>query len=245
MSYTCTTSKSNGGPIRYYYTVEPSVAAVLADRSTVTPSGFTSLATVISRSFATASLPVATPSRSALTSTGSSSVSEIQSGTAATTTPSSIHGPKAGLGTPAIVGICIALLIILMLLAFVAWYYLRRRGARGPGSCNPSSPTATPKPHHGLGSATSPPTGLKQPSESPTAYPWSPLSVEPDDSAFQTCRPNAARRDMKGPVAPIEAGVENHEGRPGSTRRRSGNGVSQSQDVPSSVTQPSCTQPSF
>ena len=120
-SYSCATASSYLLPIKSYYTIEPNVVGVIADLTTVTPSGATSIATVEVRTFASASPPHPT------------SVLMAASKTSTIASPSSTHSSIAHASTPIIVPISLSVLVAILALAFGLWQFWRRRNSSGYG----------------------------------------------------------------------------------------------------------------
>ena len=200
------------------------------------------------RTFAVASLPISTSSPPAASSMGFTSVSVTASRTSTTASPSSIHSSNARLSTPAVSGIVaagiVAAEIVILILALGAWYYLRRRKPNEPGLGIPSSQSSIQQPPKGSGSAT-PSLGSMQQPGSYTAFPFAPLSVDPNESPSQIAQPDAAKGVYYGPLALSQAALQNHDDRSATMLRGLKGGASPSQDVPSDLSQPCCTQPSF
>ena len=141
--YTCVTSQSNRGIYSYYYTLGPQVAAILADSRTVTPTNITSIATVMVRSFASASVPnavTAAPTSSTVSKSGSSAMST----TSTAASPSSALSSTARSNTASLaLAILFGAVIVIALLAFGAWRWFRHRNAKrsapGPSSTGESN----------------------------------------------------------------------------------------------------------
>ena len=128
-SYQCTSSLSGALPYEYFYSVTKSVVGVLADEETVTPSGATSIETVVPRIFATASPPNFTSASSATTPTGSSSVSIAPSKTSTLASPSGAHSSDAQFKISLIVAILLRVILVVILLALGLSRCLRHRRA--------------------------------------------------------------------------------------------------------------------
>ena len=196
MSYGCTTRMSFGLAVKYFYSVPSAtgVAAVLADETTITPSGYTSIATVMDRKFAVASPPASMTSALVAKSTDPTAVSATESAAAsATSVPardSSVPASNVHLSTSDFVGIFTAVQIII-LGVISACLYLRRRKRQGvkwrsprccglrkqlskiPPSVAPSSPRDTR-----MSAYSRPPSR-------------SPRTIEPKESVSQISVPNA------------------------------------------------------
>ena len=239
-SYGCTTSVSLGLPVRHFFSVAPGVAGVLADQTTVTPSGYTSLATVMVRTFGIASPPDSTFPPSTGTSTASKSVS----GTASTiASPSSTNSSNMRLNTRTIIGICVAVLVVVLIFGLGAWYYLRYRKPNESRLGISSSGGSIEQPPKELGLATHS-RDLMQQSKSYTAFPWAPLSVDVNESASQIDQADAAKGIYYGSLPPSKAASQNHDHRSTTVHRGPNGGASSLYGV-SDLSQPGCTQPSF
>ncbi|MCJ1231261.1 hypothetical protein MMC12_007938 [Toensbergia leucococca] len=245
MSYACTTATSWGEAVRYFYSIAPKVAGVLADQTTVTPPGFTSLATVMVRTFAVASLPDSTSSPLAATSTVFTSVPVTASRTSTIASPSSTPTSNTRLNTPTIAGIFVAALIIILILALGVWYYLRCRKRDKSKLGVPSSRSSIQQLPNRSGLATHSSLGSMQQPGCYTIFPWSPVSVDANESASQMDQPATAKSVYNGLLAPSKPASQSHDDRSARMLRGLKGGASPLQDVPSDLSPPCCTQPSF
>lgn len=228
-SYLCTTSVSVGRPFRYYYSLAPSIAGVLADSMTVTPSGFTSIATVMVRTFAVASAPDYVSSPRATSSIGSSSVLVTGSRTSTMAKPSAIHSSTAPISTFGVVAISMVLGIVIQILAIGAWCFLRRRKFNGNGCGIRSFRGLIPHPRRRTRSL-----GHRS-------------SLHSNELAPRIRYPDAIKAERYNPTAITEAALQDHDDvfapLPHGIKRDSlpFHGLSGASDI----SPPSCAQPSF